>query len=243
MTDPNTNPYAGSGQSPWQPGQTSVSPTSSTESGTDDNAANPAGGTNAQPNSTYLGGGSVPPQTPYNPYAQGGASYGQGQPVGQGQPYGRPYAQSYNQPYAQPYGYMPPEANQQYNGFAIAGFVCSFFTSIVGLIFSIIGLTQIKRRGGKGKDLSIAGIIISVAKLGIYLLLMVMLIIGAFSGLGDAVMNDLQLDYSYSQYDDGLHDYDDQHDLDLDDLNRALDELNGMSGDTAAFTSLQTVNE
>lgn len=31
------------------------------------------------------------------------------------------------------------------------GLVCSFFTSIIGLIFSIIGLNQIKRQGGKGK--------------------------------------------------------------------------------------------
>jgi hypothetical protein len=44
---------------------------------------------------------------------------------------------------------------------AIAGFVLSFFCSILGLIFSIIGLNQIKQRGQGGRGLAIAGIVIS----------------------------------------------------------------------------------
>lgn len=231
MTDSNTNPYAGSGQSPWQPEQ-APAPSSESDSG----AANPSGEAGSQqPNNTYPGGGSVPPQTPYNPYAQGGT------------PYGQQYNPNYSQPYAQQYGYMSPAANQQYNGFAIAGFVCSFFTSIIGLIFSIIGLNQIKRQGGKGKGLAIAGIIISVAKLGIYLLLIVMIIVGLFSGMVDAVTNDLRSDYSYSRYDDmddqydsyyydGQYDYDDSGDIDIDDLDRALEQLNGVSEWSPAFT-------
>ncbi len=231
MTDSNTNPYAGSGQSPWQPEQ-APAPSSESDSG----VANPSGEAGSQqPNNTYPGGGSVPPQTPYNPYAQGGT------------PYGQQYNPNYSQPYAQQYGYMSPAANQQYNGFAIAGFVCSFFTSIIGLIFSIIGLNQIKRQGGKGKGLAIAGIIISVAKLGIYLLLIVMIIVGLFLGMGDAVTNDLRSDYSYSRYDDmddqydsyyydGQYDYDDSGDIDIDDLDRALEQLNGVSEWSPAFT-------
>lgn len=231
MTDSNTNPYAGSGQSPWQPEQ-APAPSSESDSG----VANPSGEAGSQqPNNTYPGGGSVPPQTPYNPYAQGGT------------PYGQQYNPNYSQPYAQQYGYMSPAANQQYNGFAIAGFVCSFFTSIIGLIFSIIGLNQIKRQGGKGKGLAIAGIIISVAKLGIYLLLIVMIIVGLFLGMGDAVTNDLRSDYSYSRYDDmddqydsyyydGQYDYDDSGDIDIDDLDRALGQLNGVSEWSPAFT-------
>lgn len=231
MTDSNTNPYAGSGQSPWQPEQ-APAPSSESDSG----AANPSGEAGSQqPNNTYPGGGSVPPQTPYNPYAQGGT------------PYGQQYNPNYSQPYAQQYGYMSPAANQQYNGFAIAGFVCSFFTSIIGLIFSIIGLNQIKRQGGKGKGLATAGIIISVAKLGIYLLLIVMIIVGLFLGMGDAVTNDLRSDYSYSRYDDmddqydsyyydGQYDYDDSGDIDIDDLDRALEQLNGVSEWSPAFT-------
>lgn len=231
MTDSNTNPYAGSGQSPWQPEQ-APAPSSESDSG----VANPSGEAGSQqPNNTYPGGGSVPPQTPYNPYAQGGT------------PYGQQYNPNYSQPYAQQYGYMSPAANQQYNGFAIAGFVCSFFTSIIGLIFSIIGLNQIKRQGGKGKGLAIAGIIISVAKLGIYLLLIVMIIVGLFLGMGDAVTNDLRSDYSYSRYDDmddqydsyyydDQYDYDDSGDIDIDDLDRALERLNGVSEWSPAFT-------
>lgn len=231
MTDSNTNPYAGSGQSPWRPEQ-APAPSSESDSG----AANPSGEVGSQqPNNTYPGGGSVPPQTPYNPYAQGGT------------PYGQQYNPNYSQPYAQQYGCMPPAANQQYNGFAIAGFVCSFFTSIIGLIFSIIGLNQIKRQGGKGKGLATAGIIISVAKLGIYLLLIVMIIVGLFSGMVDAVTNDLRSDYSYSRYDDmddqydsyyydDHYDYDDSGDIDIDDLDRALEQLNGVSEWSPAFT-------
>ena len=195
MTDSNTNPYAGSGQSPWQPEQ-APAPSSESDSG----AANPSGEAGSQqPNNTYPGGGSVPPQTPYNPYAQGGT------------PYGQQYNPNYSQPYAQQYGYMPPAANQQYNGFAIAG------------------------------------IIISVAKLGIYLLLIVMIIVGLFSGMVDAVTNDLRSDYSYSRYDDmddqydsyyydDQYDYDDSGDIDIDDLDRALERLNGVSEWSPAFT-------
>lgn len=48
----------------------------------------------------YPGGGAVPPQTPYNPYMQGG------------QPNGQPG-------WSGSYGSVPPEANQKYNGLAI----------------------------------------------------------------------------------------------------------------------------
>ncbi len=58
--------------------------------------------------------------------------------------------------------------NNQTNGFAIAGFVlslvslvCCGATSLLGLIFSIIGLVQSKKFNGNGKGLAIAGIIIS----------------------------------------------------------------------------------
>lgn len=49
------------------------------------------------------------------------------------------------------------------NGFAIAGFVLSFFGGILGLIFSIIGLQKSKQPeyNGNGRGLAIAGIILS----------------------------------------------------------------------------------
>ena len=52
-------------------------------------------------------------------------------------------------------------ASNNWNGLAIAGFVLSFFSTIVGLILSIIAYKQIKESGEKGKGLALAGIIIS----------------------------------------------------------------------------------
>lgn len=72
--------------------------------------------------------------------------------------------------YGQPYGQYPGYPQQQYgppprsgtNGMAIAGFILAFFCSILGLIFSIIGLNQAKERNQGGQGLAIAGIVISV---------------------------------------------------------------------------------
>ncbi len=47
------------------------------------------------------------------------------------------------------------------NGLAIAGFVLAFFMPLVGLVLSIVGLTQIKKRHQNGEGLAIAGIVIS----------------------------------------------------------------------------------
>ena len=64
------------------------------------------------------------------------------------------------------------------NSFAIAGFVISIVSSalccgifnILGLIFSIIGLTKSKELDNEGKGLAIAGIVISiVVMLGVLL--------------------------------------------------------------------------
>jgi len=90
----------------------------------------------------YQGG-----QGPQDPFGQ--------QPYGQGPQYPPPYPQ-------QQYG--PPQASGT-NGMAIAGFVLAFFCSILGLIFSIIGLNQAKARNQGGQGLAIAGIVISVISL------------------------------------------------------------------------------
>src|SRR3954463_16701062 len=49
------------------------------------------------------------------------------------------------------------------SGLAIAGFVCSFFCGVLGLILSIMGRNECKRSGGAvgGAGLALAGIIIS----------------------------------------------------------------------------------
>lgn len=90
----------------------------------------------------------VPPQ-----YGQ--PQYGQPPPFGQPPQYGA-------YPPAPPYGAAYPQ-QAGWNGFAIAGFVCAFLCTILGLIFSGIALSQIGRTGQRGRGLAIAGIIISLA--------------------------------------------------------------------------------
>ncbi len=53
------------------------------------------------------------------------------------------------------------------NGFAIAGFICSFLFALVGLILSIVGLRQAEEHNGKGKGLAIAGIIIAAVNMAL----------------------------------------------------------------------------
>ena len=50
---------------------------------------------------------------------------------------------------------------QEGNGMAVAGFICSFFIPLLGWIFGGIGLKRSKERGGKGKAFSIAAIVIA----------------------------------------------------------------------------------
>jgi hypothetical protein len=55
------------------------------------------------------------------------------------------------------------------SGLAIAGFVCSFFCGLLGLILSILGRNECKRSGGTvgGEGLALAGIVISCVMLGL----------------------------------------------------------------------------
>ena len=69
-----------------------------------------------------------------------------------------PYGQYNQSQYGN--GYSPEPTT--WNGLCIAGFVCSFLVPIVGLILSIIALTQINRTGEKSRGMAIAGIVISV---------------------------------------------------------------------------------
>ena len=65
---------------------------------------------------------------------------------------------------------------QPSNTMALVGFVMSFFNCIVGLIFSIIGMSQIKKTGEPGKGFALAGIIISAVTLALVLLLVLLYI-------------------------------------------------------------------
>ena len=51
------------------------------------------------------------------------------------------------------------------NTFAILGFVFAFLVSLLGLVFSIIGIGKVKKMGGKGKSLAVPGLIISIVKI------------------------------------------------------------------------------
>lgn len=51
--------------------------------------------------------------------------------------------------------------SESWNVMCIVGFILSFFVSIAGLIVSIIGRRQALQSGEKGKEMALAGIIIS----------------------------------------------------------------------------------
>ncbi len=66
----------------------------------------------------------------------------------------------------------PPQGRTGTSGMAIAGFVLSFFCGLLGLIFSIMGLNEVKRSNGQlgGHGLATAGIIISIVNMVVGLL-------------------------------------------------------------------------
>lgn len=61
---------------------------------------------------------------------------------------------------------MAKAHERRYSGMAIAGFVCSFFMPLLGIIFSAIGLNQTKHdKNLDGRGLAMAGLIISVVSI------------------------------------------------------------------------------
>lgn len=68
------------------------------------------------------------------------------------------------------------------NTMALVGFVMSFFNPTMGLIFSIIGMCQIKKTNEPGKGFALAGIIISAIMLLLVILLYVFIFMMAFIG-------------------------------------------------------------
>ncbi len=108
-------------------------------------------------------------------------------------PYGQPPQPPYGQPPSSPYGPAPPMyQGPKTNGFAIAalvlgilGFCSGSITGILGVIFGIVALNQIKNSvepmGGRG--MAIAGIITGGISLAIYIIYFIfMLIIGLAEG-------------------------------------------------------------
>ena len=134
-----------------------------------------------------------------------------------GQQYASPMSSTYaQQPYqqsAQPGATYPPQGVYQqgtygypvqqqpsWNGMCIAGFICSFLTTIVGLILSIVGLRQVRQSGEKGQGLAVAGIVISVVRVVLILVLVVLVYIGfavAWTEYGDYLRSENGYDYDY----------------------------------------------
>lgn len=101
-------------------------------------------------------------------YAAPGTGAGAGPsatPPGGGSPPGAPPIYQYPPQYQGAYG--EPAMQTRTSRMAIAGFVLSFFCSLLGLIFSIIGYNECKNSGGAvtGEGLALAGIIISIVSL------------------------------------------------------------------------------
>lgn len=152
---------AGAGMAPSQPEYGAYA-----DPGMNDDERYPFG----KPEEPAANAAAQPGQYPQAPYP--GVQYPDGQQ--QGAPYGGPYGQQpggyYGQP--DPYGtnrqrYQSyerrtgtPEGNG-YDGMCIAGFVMSLIIPLFGLIFSIIGLMNVRRTGKRGRGFAIAGIIIS----------------------------------------------------------------------------------
>lgn len=106
-------------------------------------------------------------QPPYGQPPYGAPGYGP--PAAYGQPaYGQ--QPGFGQPYAQP-GYGPQWGGT--NGLAIASLVTGilgffFVTPVLAIVFGIIGLNQAKSRGQGGKGLAIAGIVLGVLWIAIF---------------------------------------------------------------------------
>ncbi|GIF12788.1 DUF4190 domain-containing protein [Actinoplanes teichomyceticus] len=98
-------------------------------------------------------GGYPPPAYPGQPYPA--QQYpGQQYPGYPGQPYpGHPA------PYPM---YGPPDSGRT-NGFAIASLIFGILGGLLGIVFGLIALGQIRRRGDRGRGLAVAGLSLSVA--------------------------------------------------------------------------------
>ena len=78
-----------------------------------------------------------------------------------------------------------PVESGETNVFAILGFIFSFLIPLLGLIFSIVGLSKAKKMGGKQKGLAIAGLIISIISI-VILIIYIILVAGTIGAIGGA---------------------------------------------------------
>ncbi|MEW9532518.1 DUF4190 domain-containing protein [Microbispora sp. NPDC049125] len=122
-------------------------------------------------NSSYGGPPAPPPGPagPYDPYGQPQPPYPPNSPHPPNGPYqpNSPYPANYpyspDPQYAQyaPYGQAPPQPPRT-NGLAIASLIFGIIGGIpLSVIFGIVALVQIRRRGDRGRGLAVAGLVLS----------------------------------------------------------------------------------
>lgn len=74
--------------------------------------------------------------------------------------------------YVNPVGTNDVNGGNETNGMAVAGFVLAFIFPVLGIIFSSIGISKAgKLPDHKGQDLAVAGLVISIVNLIIWLIL------------------------------------------------------------------------
>ncbi|HET9654014.1 MAG TPA: DUF4190 domain-containing protein [Kineosporiaceae bacterium] len=72
-----------------------------------------------------------------------------------------------------PTSYPASQAAPGTNGLAIAGLILAIFVFPVGLVLSVVGLIQARRKGQKGKGLAILGILIALGELALVIAVVV----------------------------------------------------------------------
>jgi hypothetical protein len=173
-------------------------------------------------------------QGPYEqkqpPYDQGQSPYGQQQPYEQASPYG-PGAQGAPGPYVPPYaGQVPPQydgqapspygmtpypgqpqgwfaVQQTTNGMSIASLVLGLTcVPILGVIFGIVGLRQIKRNGQRGRGMAIAGVTLNGIGTILLAVVVTLAVIGAMNE-GNTQVRNLNAGQCFNTVGDSLSDY------------------------------------
>ena len=97
----------------------------------------------------------------------------------------------------QPKPYYPPINPAPTNGMAIAGLICSLFGvfSVLGLIFSIVGLVQSgKHPSHPGRGIAIAGLVVSIFMILFYTFII------AFSVIAVNEFSNSYYSYTYPSY-------------------------------------------
>ncbi|MDR1196820.1 MAG: DUF4190 domain-containing protein [Candidatus Nomurabacteria bacterium] len=126
------------------------------------------------------------------------------------------------------------------NGLAIAGFICSFFVSVLGIILGAVALGQIKKTGEGGKGLATAGIVIGAVSMVISIIAIVFFVIISVSTTGtvidyyDNMMTDMMTEFR-DNYNDARNDSYDDNDRYNDEYNDFYDRVLEQYNDSGSY--------